>query len=123
MDTSLPVSKYHTFDKSRSLDSSGPVSLGTQNSLSLEKLRYDRQSAAEMLSISIRSLDYRISTGQIRARRDGSKVLIPHAELVRYARTDHPLPVRRTTKSSTALVRKPGATSILVPSDPRAASR
>ncbi len=72
-----------------------------QDRTCLEKLRYDRRSAAEALSISIRTLDYRISSGQIRIRRDGNKVLIPHSELVRYARTDHPSRARGTSVSST----------------------
>jgi excisionase family DNA binding protein len=63
-----------------------------------DRLRYDRLSAAELLSISVRTLDYRISNGQIKVRRDGNKVLIPHSELVRYARADHPFPVRRAAE-------------------------
>ena len=95
-----PVSKYRAFGTSRSLDSKEAASSDT-NTPFFERLRYDRQSAADMLSISIRSLDYRISTGQIRARHDGNKVVIQHSELIRYARTDHPLPVRMPPESTT----------------------
>jgi hypothetical protein len=56
-------------------------------------LLYDRKSAACMLSISIRSLAYLLSRGEIHFRRIGTKTLIPHAELVRFARGHHPEPV------------------------------
>jgi excisionase family DNA binding protein len=55
----------------------------------VEKLLYDRRSAAEQLSISIRSLDYLVANKKLATRRIGKKVLIPRAELVRFARADH----------------------------------
>jgi len=58
-----------------------------------ERLLYDRKTAARMLSISVRSVAYLLSRGQIRFRRIGSKTLIPHAELVRFARGHHPSPL------------------------------
>jgi len=54
-----------------------------------EKMLYDRQSAAWTLSISIRSLDYLLARKAIIFRRIGSKVLIPHSELLRYSRGNH----------------------------------
>lgn len=56
-------------------------------------LLYDRKSAARMLSISLRSLAYLLSRGEIHFRRIGTKTLIPHAELVRFARGHHPEPI------------------------------
>ncbi len=53
-------------------------------------LLYDRKTAAYMLSISIRGLDYLISRGEIKTRRIGGKVLIPASELKRFAAADHP---------------------------------
>jgi excisionase family DNA binding protein len=53
------------------------------------KLRYTKKEAAQMLSISLRMLDYSIQAGEISVRRDGTKVLITHQELQRYARRDH----------------------------------
>lgn len=53
------------------------------------RLLYDRKSAALMLSISIRSLDYLIAGKLLATRRIGKKVLIPHAELARFSRADH----------------------------------
>jgi hypothetical protein len=55
---------------------------------------YSRVEAARQLSISTRSLDYLISTREIAVRRNGSRILIPHGELVRYARADHYQPIR-----------------------------
>lgn len=49
------------------------------------RLLYDRKSAAYQLSLSVRSIDYLIANKRLNARRKGKKVLIPHAELVRYA--------------------------------------
>jgi excisionase family DNA binding protein len=62
------------------------------------RLLYDRKSAAKMLSISIRSLAYLLSRGEIRFRRIGSKTLIPHSELVRFARGHHTGPLARADK-------------------------
>jgi excisionase family DNA binding protein len=49
------------------------------------RLLYDRKEAARQLSVSIRSIDYMIAGKQIDARRIGSRILIPHEELVRLA--------------------------------------
>ena len=84
-----------------------------QSGTYLDQLRYDRHSAAKILSISIRTLDYRISSGKIKTHREGNKVLIPRSELVRYARIDHPHPVRPTAKCCTILVEQ--SSSNLVP--------
>jgi excisionase family DNA binding protein len=53
------------------------------------KLLYDRKTAAVALSISVRSLDYLISGGQLKTRRIGRKVLIHRSELKRFAQGDH----------------------------------
>ena len=59
-----------------------------------QRLLYDKKTAAEMLSISLRSLNYLLSRGLIRFRRIGSRVLIPHGELVRFARCHHAEPIK-----------------------------
>ncbi len=64
-----------------------------------ERLLYDRRTAARMLSISIRSLAYLLSRGEIRFRRIGSKTLIPRAELLRFARGHHPSPLARVDEA------------------------
>lgn len=53
------------------------------------RLLYDRKTAARMLSISVRSLDYIIAAKGLDTRRIGRKVLVTHASLVRYASGNH----------------------------------
>jgi excisionase family DNA binding protein len=53
------------------------------------RLLYDRKGAAEQLSISVRALDRLVANKCITARRVGSRVLIPYAELKKFARADH----------------------------------
>lgn len=60
----------------------------------VQRILYDRKSAAVQLSISVRSLDYLIAQGKFNTRRIGKKILIPHADLVRFAKADHFGPVR-----------------------------
>ena len=55
----------------------------------IEKLLYDRKSAAYVLSVSLRALDYLIANKQIKIRRIGGKVLIHANELKRFAAADH----------------------------------
>jgi hypothetical protein len=50
---------------------------------------YDRKSAARLLSISVRAVDYYISAKQLDTRRFGRRVLVTHASLVRFAASNH----------------------------------
>jgi hypothetical protein len=63
--------------------------MGTAETVPVERLLYSRKAAAHALSISIRSLDYLLSERKFRTRRIGRKVLIPRAELVKFAQSDH----------------------------------
>ena len=54
------------------------------------KLLVSRDEAAQLLSISQRGLDYLIANRRLPTRRIGGRVLIPVADLRRYARGDHP---------------------------------
>jgi excisionase family DNA binding protein len=49
-----------------------------------------RDEAAQLLSISRRSIDYLVANRRLATRRIGSRVLIPVADLRRFARGDHP---------------------------------
>jgi hypothetical protein len=49
------------------------------------RLLYSRKEAAYQLSMSPRAIDYLIAGKQIEIRRIGSRILIPHEELVRLA--------------------------------------
>lgn len=57
---------------------------------SLEPVLLSRKKAAELLSISVRALDYLIEGNAIRTRRIGKRVLIHYDEIKRFARIDHP---------------------------------
>jgi excisionase family DNA binding protein len=61
------------------------------------KIVYSRAEAAEMLSISVSSLDVLIATGRLKATRKGRRVLIHAAEIERMATLEIPRiwPVRR----------------------------
>lgn len=54
------------------------------------KLLYTREEAAELLSISVGSLDVLIKRGFIRPRNFGRRLLIPREELERLAKKDLP---------------------------------
>jgi Helix-turn-helix domain len=68
----------------------------------IEKLLYSRREAAAALSLSIRSVDYLISSGQLTTRRIGRKILIPVIELRKFARTDHPKMIRNSAQRTLA---------------------
>jgi excisionase family DNA binding protein len=55
-----------------------------------DKLLVSREEAAQLLSISQRGLDYLVSSKRLPTRRIGGRVLIPVADLRKYARCDHP---------------------------------
>jgi hypothetical protein len=61
-----------------------------------EKLLYSRRDTAAALSLSIRSIDYLITTGRLSTRRVGGKILIPASAVRRFARGDHPELVRNS---------------------------
>jgi hypothetical protein len=67
---------------------------------SVEKLLYSRRDTAAALSLSIRSIDYLITTGRLPARRVGAKILIPASAVRRFAREDHPDSVRSSSPRS-----------------------
>ncbi len=55
-----------------------------------DKLLVSREEAAQLLSISQRALDYLVASKRLPTRRIGGRVLIPMADLRKYARCDHP---------------------------------
>ena len=54
-----------------------------------DKILVSREEA-QLLSISQRGLDYLVASKRLPTRRIGGRVLIPVAELRKYARCDHP---------------------------------
>jgi hypothetical protein len=65
------------------------LSATASTSSTIQKLLYDRKSAAFTLSISVRSLDYLIANKRLNTLKLGSKVLIGHGELVKFSRQNH----------------------------------
>ena len=59
-----------------------------------EKILYSRQEAAELLSLSLRSLVVLIDRGELPVRRIGRRVLVPRASLEAFARRDHKMQSR-----------------------------
>jgi len=55
-----------------------------------DKILVSRVEAAQLLSISERSVDYLISTNRLPTRRIGGRVLISVADLRKFVRGDHP---------------------------------
>ena len=54
------------------------------------RLLVSRKAAAEMLTISIRKVDYLIADGRLLTRRIDNRVLIPTEEIRKFARSDRP---------------------------------
>lgn len=55
----------------------------------MEKLLYDKKSAAYALSISVRAIDYLIQNKLLETRRIGRKTLIPAGSLKLFAQQNH----------------------------------
>ena len=53
------------------------------------RMLYGRNEAAYLLCLSTRSLDYLIGKKELAVRRVGRKILVPHNELLKFARKDH----------------------------------
>jgi excisionase family DNA binding protein len=54
-----------------------------------DRLLYRRIEAAEALGLSIRTIDFVVAKQLLRVRRIGRRVLIPKAEIERFAKMDH----------------------------------
>jgi excisionase family DNA binding protein len=57
---------------------------------SIQKILYSRKEAAQLLSLSVSTLDMLVSRGTLPSRRIGAKRLIPHAALVAFAQKNLP---------------------------------
>ncbi len=70
---------------------SGPVAAASGDTTQpRHKLAYTKEEAAHLLSISVRSVDYLIGSGDLKVRRVGRRVLIPRQSLLQFLRQDHP---------------------------------
>jgi excisionase family DNA binding protein len=55
-----------------------------------DKLLVSQDEAAQLLSISRRSVEYLVAAKKLSTRRLGSRTLIPIEDVRRFARSDHP---------------------------------
>jgi excisionase family DNA binding protein len=53
------------------------------------KLLFSKKSAAAMLDLSVRTVDYLLASGELEYRKIGRKVLIPSQALTQFASRDH----------------------------------
>jgi hypothetical protein len=68
----------------------------------MPRLLYSRAETAYQWSLSVRAVDYLIAEGKVRVRRIGGRILIPHSELLRLARTDQIEPITPSSSSAAA---------------------
>jgi len=54
------------------------------------KILVGREEAAQLLSISVRGIDYLLANRRLPFRKLGGRILIPVVELRKYAHRDHP---------------------------------
>jgi excisionase family DNA binding protein len=64
-----------------------------------DKVLYTKREAAQLLSISVRSLDYLIVSQELPARRIGRRVLVHRDSIEQFARRDH-VSIRATGATS-----------------------
>jgi excisionase family DNA binding protein len=61
-----------------------------------EALAFNRREAADVLRVSLRTVDYLLAQGNLRGRRIGRRIVIPKTEIDRLLRRDtpidHPIP-------------------------------
>jgi len=58
----------------------------------MERLAFNRSEAAQMLGVSVRTLDTMLARKEIRGRRIGRRIVFPIEELRRFLAKDHPVP-------------------------------
>ena len=66
------------------------------------RLLYSRKEGAYQLSLSIRAVDYLIAERRLQIRKIGGRILIPHDELIRFARADRPQQMTPKVSASAA---------------------
>lgn len=73
--------------KTNGLNRKAPASVGVAP---MDKLLVSQEEAAQLLSISKRSIEYLVATRRLSTRRIGTRALIPIEDVRRFARFDHP---------------------------------
>ena len=88
-DDSSAEHRHQEFEMTDPLEKSANGS-GKKPARSDDRLLVSRREAAARLSISERAVDYLIANRALTTKRIGSRVLIPIADLKRFANGDHP---------------------------------
>ena len=68
--------------------------------MEIEVLLFSKKTAAAMLGLGVRSLEYLIAAKEIEVRRVGRRILIPRKSLEKFAMRDHPSPRSRAEAPS-----------------------
>jgi len=66
----------------------------------VDSLLSPKREAAQVLGISVRTLETLIALGELKSVRVGRRRLIPRGELERFARRDHPTRAAKSTDVS-----------------------
>jgi len=72
----------------------------SSSDLHAQRLLYSRAEVAFQLSTSLRNIAYRIAAGTLKIRRQGGRVLITHAELIRQSNLNDNTPMVPAKKPS-----------------------
>jgi excisionase family DNA binding protein len=73
--------------RTNGLNRKAPTSVGVAP---IDKFLVSQDEAAQLLSISRRSVEYLVATKKLSTRRIGARALIPIEDVRKFARSDHP---------------------------------
>jgi excisionase family DNA binding protein len=65
-----------------------------------EPLAFNRRETADVLRVSLRTVDYLLAQGDLRGRRIGRRVVIPKTEIDRLLRRDTPIEHAASARSA-----------------------
>jgi excisionase family DNA binding protein len=68
----------------------------------MEILLHSKRESARLIGVSERTLHKLIVTKELEVRRVGRRVLVPHAELLKFIRADHSTREKKTTGLETS---------------------
>jgi excisionase family DNA binding protein len=72
------------------------------------KILFSKKAAAEMLDLSVRTVDYLLASGELEYRKVGRKVLIPRVALTRFASGDHAIEKNQANRRAPLMTDMPG---------------
>jgi excisionase family DNA binding protein len=74
------------------------------------RILFSKKAAAEMLDLSVRTVDYLLASGELEYRKVGRKVLIPRVALTRFAGSDHSIERKQSKIGRTRVSQPSGST-------------